>query len=149
VIDFTPIAEKLGSFIRLLASDRDGEVIATVRALIRTLQNAGSDLHELADLVERADGKLNETEMKQIYDAGVAAGMKRAGANGHAQPGGKLPSAYEMAKWCEEHRVNLHRDKDRDFVHDMLGFARRRTLSPKQLQWLENLYLKTGGRLYQ
>jgi hypothetical protein len=46
VADLAPIAGKLATFIRLFASDKDGEVVAAVHALIRALQNAGSDLHE-------------------------------------------------------------------------------------------------------
>lgn len=39
--------EKLGKLFPRLASDHDGEVIATARAIIRTLQAAGSSLHDL------------------------------------------------------------------------------------------------------
>src|SRR5688572_3970247 len=48
-----PIALRLGQLIRLLSSDKDGEVVAAVRAIDRTLKAAGADIHALADLVER------------------------------------------------------------------------------------------------
>jgi len=48
-----PVAEKLGKLIRRLGSDRDGEVVATVAALRRTLDGAGLDLHDLAQAVTR------------------------------------------------------------------------------------------------
>ena len=44
----TPIAARLGQYIKLLASDRDGEVLACVAAMKRTLSGQGLDLHDLA-----------------------------------------------------------------------------------------------------
>ena len=51
--NLTPIADRLGKLLRLSASNRDGEVISAARGLIRTLTNAGTGIHALADLVER------------------------------------------------------------------------------------------------
>lgn len=42
-------APKLKKLIPLLSSDQDGEVVAAVRALGRTLKAAGSDFHTLAE----------------------------------------------------------------------------------------------------
>ncbi|UHC19450.1 hypothetical protein LRS73_31840 [Methylobacterium currus] len=44
-----PIAERLGKLIGRLGSDHDGEVVATSRAIQRTLKSAGCDLHDLAE----------------------------------------------------------------------------------------------------
>ncbi|TIL94526.1 MAG: hypothetical protein E5Y73_11445 [Mesorhizobium sp.] len=38
---------KIAKLIPRLASNHDGEVVATVRAIVRTLGNAGADLHDL------------------------------------------------------------------------------------------------------
>ncbi len=46
---FAGIAERLGKLIPRLASDHDGEVVATVLAIGRTLQGAGLDWHDLAE----------------------------------------------------------------------------------------------------
>jgi hypothetical protein len=46
------VAPRIGRLIRLLGSDQDGEVVAAVRALGRTLAGAGEDFHSLADAVE-------------------------------------------------------------------------------------------------
>ncbi|HEY5305191.1 MAG TPA: hypothetical protein VIJ52_00790 [Pseudolabrys sp.] len=43
---------KLGNFVRLLASNHDGEVLAAVAALRRTLAADKLDLHDLARVVE-------------------------------------------------------------------------------------------------
>jgi hypothetical protein len=48
------VAPRIGQLIRLLGSDRDGEVIAAVHALARTLMSVGADFHTLADTIERS-----------------------------------------------------------------------------------------------
>jgi hypothetical protein len=47
-------ATRIGQLVRMLGSDRPGEVVAAVMALQRTLRSAGTDLHYLADVTERA-----------------------------------------------------------------------------------------------
>ena len=53
----TPLEQKLGTFIRMLASERDGEVVAAARAIVRTLKAADADIHVLAERVETANGR--------------------------------------------------------------------------------------------
>lgn len=43
---------RLGRIIALLGSDKDGEVLAAVAALRRTLKANGADLHDLISLLE-------------------------------------------------------------------------------------------------
>ncbi|MFD0846908.1 hypothetical protein [Sphingosinicella xenopeptidilytica] len=52
-----PVAPKLAKLIPLLGSDRDGEALATVRALERTLRAAGLDFHALAAAVEHEEAQ--------------------------------------------------------------------------------------------
>ena len=47
-----PVAPMVAKLVRLLGSDRDGEVIASVRALRRVLAGAGLTLHDLAGAIE-------------------------------------------------------------------------------------------------
>jgi hypothetical protein len=44
---------RIGRLVRLLGSDRSGEVVAAATAIKRTLSVAGADMHHLADVVER------------------------------------------------------------------------------------------------
>jgi hypothetical protein len=44
---------RIGQLVRLLSSDRPGEVVAAATAINRTLATAGADIHHLADVVER------------------------------------------------------------------------------------------------
>lgn len=47
------IRPRLGQFIRLLASDQPGEVVAAASALRRALAGVGADLHDLAGTIEQ------------------------------------------------------------------------------------------------
>jgi hypothetical protein len=46
------IAPTLAKLIRMLSSDRDGEVIASIHAMRRVLASVGLSLHDLADAIE-------------------------------------------------------------------------------------------------
>jgi hypothetical protein len=151
VTDLVPIAGKLAPLIRRLGSDQDGEILAVVHALIRTLKSAGTDLHALADHIEHP-GELDEGEAQAIYDAGVKRGIAlgeqqaRHKAQSNGSNGAQLPAAVAMADYCHQRRDNHRlRDKDREFIDHMVRVAQRRGLSPKQQTWLEDLYLKLGG----
>ncbi|MCO5132450.1 MAG: hypothetical protein M9932_18165 [Xanthobacteraceae bacterium] len=85
-----PVAPKLAKLIPRLASDHDGEVVATVRAIRRTLESAGLDLHALA-----------------------------AGLDGGGTSGREPNTWQELAAWCRntgQHRLSL---KEFVFVADM------------------------------
>jgi hypothetical protein len=72
-----PISSTLAKCIRMLSSDKPGDITAAVGALQRTLKSAGADFHALARVVEFAiaDGPpMTEAEMKKIFDAGYAQG---------------------------------------------------------------------------
>ena len=133
--------ERLQKLIKLLSSSNDGEVVAAARALLRTLEADGSDIHELA---ERVGGrKLSQAEMKRIYDEAFRRGQSAASASAgfHNTEG---PSFHEMA--CE---IMLKADarlspKERDFVDDMVRWCARREPSEKQAKWLHAIYCKVG-----
>ena len=50
----TTLESRLAQIIRLTCSDREGEVISAIHAIVRTLKAAGTDkIHALADRVEK------------------------------------------------------------------------------------------------
>ena len=59
--------------IRLLASDKDGEIIAAVHALKRVLESAGTDLNGLAHGIENLSKNtgISNEERKKIWDTAV------------------------------------------------------------------------------
>src|SRR5690606_12890759 len=44
---------KIGKLIPRLASDHDGEVVATARAIVRTLASSGHDLHDVVTTLDK------------------------------------------------------------------------------------------------
>jgi hypothetical protein len=54
VLQVTP---RIADLVRRLASEHDGEVVATARALQRALKSAGADLNDLATHLERSSSK--------------------------------------------------------------------------------------------
>jgi hypothetical protein len=144
VADLTAIAAKLGRFIRLLASDRDGEVVAAARALTRTLKSAGADLHQLADQITQP---ISKRDMQRLYDAGYEAGraaeQKTNGSD--FRDVNPLPSAHLMARWCQQHNDQSN-DKESKFIDGVAARTVYRAPSEKQLKWLTAIFLRLGGR---
>lgn len=121
LIQFPPQVTKL---LPRLASDHDGEVVATVRAIGRSLQAAGYDFHTLAAAVD-APSTLSATRLPNGHsDAGF-------NSNGH------LSSKYasQLARWCIASARGQLEPREIDFLHNLVekGFAP--TL--KQSKWLQ------------
>jgi hypothetical protein len=154
VADLTPIVSKLANAISLLASDRDGERMAAVAALKRTLEGIGADFNDFARLIEP-----NDEDKRAILDAGVVFGKKQAlqeqhaGSNGHFNctpsfnSATTTPTLCDMVTCCHEHIERLPREKDREFIRDVFrrGIWRWRA-SHKQKSWIEDLYCQLGGQ---
>ena len=153
--DLASVAPKLANLIRRLSSDQDGEVVATARAMIRTLQGIGADIHDVADCIEHAsNGALAENEMQEIYNAGIKEGARLAIQKMQAQmahsPPQRLmpqfPSAADMALYCYQH-LNRCNEWETEFASNMAVWTRRRPLTVKQQARLEELFIKLGGKL--
>jgi hypothetical protein len=123
-----PTAERVGKLIRLLSSDKDAEVVASARALKRTLESAGTDLHGLAKLIEE---RIRKTE-NALHGSGE---FRDIDGN---------PDWHEIAKWCQR-RANRLNEKECKFVDDMTGHTAWREPTEKQGKWLMSIFLKLGG----
>jgi hypothetical protein len=145
-----PDRQKVAKLLRLLGSDVDGEVVAAARALVRTLKNAGSCLHELADTLE-GGGKISQADMAKLYDAGFEAGRAegvRVTENSLHGPDefrniGE-PTFHEMAMYCQK-RISRIEAKHHDFSVKMCGLTLRYEPSPAQAKYLQSMFLKAGG----
>jgi hypothetical protein len=152
VADLAPIAGKLSGLVRLLSSDRDGEVVAAARALGRTLKAHGADFHALADRVEHANGngKIGEADMRKLYDAGFAAGIATAEHRNDA--GDDFRNLDGSASWetmaahCRRHSDKLG-EREQEFIRSVSAHLVWREPTPKQTKWLRSIFLRTGGRL--
>jgi hypothetical protein len=137
------VEERLGKLVKLLASDKDGEVIAAARAIARTLNNAGADFHELAARIRGE--KLSQAEMQKIYDAAFRDGKDAAAVDrGFDNVDG--PSWHEMATICAERDNGRLTSREREFIDDMISWTARRDPSDKQGRWLHSIYVKLGRR---
>jgi len=143
-----PIADRLGKFIRLLSSDKDGEVVAAARAIVRTLQAEKLDIHVLADMIKKPNGTLSETDVKRIYDAGFNDGFRKAENAQHGPSNFRnvdgTPSWNEIALWCQQRSAQL-KENESKFIDDMAS----RTVWPEptenQGMWLMSIFYRLGG----
>jgi hypothetical protein len=139
-----PIAGKVGKLIRLLASDRDGEVLAAVHGIKRTLESGGLDMHALADGIEGANSKkFTEQDAIEIYQRGVEDGRRAAEQNGTVSFStvGE-PSWNDIARECEAHAAQLT-SREQEFVRDMCGWTvNGGTPTEKQAKWLRSIWTR-------
>jgi hypothetical protein len=112
-INITPTIAKL---LRLLASDKPGEVIAAVRALQRVLKSAGLDLHDLANAIEFVPHR------RALRIASTAAGDH---------------DALEMIRCCYRH-TDLLTTRELKFVRSISNWCREPTA--RQMQVLRSIY---------
>lgn len=119
--DISVIAPKLSKLLPMLATDHDGEVVAAVRAISRTLKGAGLDFHNLVEALSERKPSATSTP--------VATG-----------------SLLGIANWCRANafgRLNLI---ERKFVSDMVErLSRGQKVSQKQENWLRNIYFWNCG----
>jgi hypothetical protein len=139
-----PVAEKLGKLLKLLSSPREGEVLNAARAILRTLEAAGADIHELAARVE--SGKLSKADMREIYDAGFQDGNQAAEQTRGDDFHNVSPSWHDMAVECRDRDNGRLTPREREFVEDMVRWTARREPSEKQGKWLHILYVRVGKR---
>ena len=146
--------QKLADVIRRLASDQDGEVIASVGALKRMLASRNADLNDLASSVERlATGGLEEAEMNRLFDAGYEKGLadsRRKQAEVLTVYGQRLDGSWDweaMALYCQREKARIDA-KHRQFIDDMAGrLAWGGEPTPKQGTYLLSLFRQLGGRM--
>ncbi|MEO1102907.1 MAG: hypothetical protein AAFW98_04120 [Pseudomonadota bacterium] len=115
-----PIPPKIKQLIPLLASNQDGEVVAAVRAINRTLSQQGLDFHDLA-----------------------AAACVSATAKG---PTSTRASDLDPEEWrevvlfCADRRARLS-NREAAFVTSILyRVSQNREPTPKQAKWMFDIY---------
>lgn len=121
--DLSPdLSGKLARLIPRLASDHDGEVIATVAAIRRTLDRAGLSLHDLAARLAEATPVHREAkpEPKQ--------------ANPHRA------EHLARAVWLRDNVLDDLTEKQANFVAKAIGLLQAgHALSDRQAGWLAGL----------
>lgn len=123
--DLAVVAPKLSKLIPMLATDHDGEVVATVRAIGRTLKGAGLDFHNLVEAL---------CEPRRAY----------AYAPPPPPTPEKEPETWdEIARWCLRRDAGDLTLKERKFVVDMVRRAGM-NIKPtdRQMSWLRAIHVK-------
>lgn len=121
-----PVAPKIAKLIPRLATNHDGEVVATVRAIERTLKSAGFDFHTLAHALEE------EPQEKVVV-------VYRDRPKNATDP----DTWAEVAKWCRENDRERLSPKEREFVRDMAArLVCDGEPTEKQAAWLRAIYAK-------
>jgi len=110
------VAPTLAKLLRLLSSNRDGEVVASVHAIRRVLASVGLSLHDLADAIELPD---RESHLHHDDDH-------------HDDDDWRV-----MVRVCAQ-CPHLLSERERDFVWTMTRW--RGKPSRKQAEWLEAIY---------
>ena len=108
-----PFETKLGKLIRLLGSDKPGEVVAAADAINRSLRSAGMDIHQLAEAVERVP-------------------LVPQGAPDTSHDDEQL-RWRETRNWCAD-RAEFLTKRELEFITSMANWRGRPT--HKQMNWL-------------
>jgi hypothetical protein len=123
------IAPRLTKLIPLLSSDHDGEVIATARAIGRTLQGAGLDFHSLVEALS-------------IHKPTYAPPPARKEPAPAPQP----TSLRDIVIWLRTHAAHRMTYKEQTFVMDMATRLNEgRQASTRQANWLQTIFYRLYG----
>jgi hypothetical protein len=132
-----PIAAKLAKILPLLTSNRDGEVVSTARAIVRTLNSAGLDIYALVNCIENSD--TNQSAFRAVYQAGYDAGLADAERERDSEW-----SDVALFLQRNKHRLDI---KHHDFIDDMVERGSWFEPTEKQLKYLYGLFRKLGGKV--
>lgn len=120
------ILPRLDPLIRRLATDHDGECIATVRALERVLATTGADFHDLA-------AALNEPPIIVERPTARRPSPGRATWNDLRGMASELDGHQDLSPWEDSFVANVRRTLRRGFP-----------LSAEQCRTLERIWLRVG-----
>ena len=145
--DKKTLEQRIALIIRLLGSDKDGEILAAAAALKRTLASAGTDFNGLAHGIENLGKGVSNEEWKKIWDMAVQHTENRLhGADDFIDSTGK-PTWEAVALFCQRNKQRLD-TRHHQFIDDM---ASRTVLghepTEKQHKYLFALFLKLGGKI--
>jgi hypothetical protein len=113
-----------------------------VRAIQRTLENAGLDIHALTVGVNNG-AKFTEADAHEIYQAGVKDGRRAAEAErGFHDINDAGPPWHEIACECAKHLDRL-RENEKTFVEDIVRWTvHGGQPTEKQAKWLRSIYVR-------
>jgi hypothetical protein len=152
IADDPIIAKRIADLVRRLSSPNDGEIIAAGRALQRTLEANGLDIHAVADPLEAPNGKhIPEEQMQRLWDAAYARGVqdtenRQHGVDDFIGTDGK-PTWEAVALFLQRNKNRLD-PKHHEFIDDMAArTAWGHEPTERQHRYLHSLFYKLGGKI--
>jgi len=143
------LEERVASLVRLLASDKDGEIVAAAHALKRTLESAGTDINGLAHGIENLgkNAVVPDEIKKKIWDAAVQHTENRLhGRDDFRSTDGK-PDWKAVALFCQRNIQRLD-TKHHDFINKVAAqTVYDQEPTEKQHKYLFALFLQLGGKI--
>lgn len=128
--------KRLSLLLPMLGSDKDGEVVASVRQIARALAAEGKDFHDLTKALSGQPTVVYQTVFRdppKQEQAARPAGNRWGG-------GGNEWSA--KARFCSQHSDSLS-EREAAFVTDMVSKLERwGDPTEKQAQWLDAIHQK-------
>jgi hypothetical protein len=133
---------RLAGILRRLLSDVPSDQEGAVRAL-----RASSDLFHFAINEVENGGKLSDADMRKVYDAGFADGIKHADDVNHGNDDfrGIEPTWTNVAAYCLQ-RIEQLPAQHHEFIRSMASRCEYRDPTPKQGKYLRSLYFGLGGK---
>lgn len=118
-----PIPLQLFKLLPVLSSDKDGEVVAAARAIMRTLRREGLDIHDLVNLLTNQQAKSRDPDSKRSAHAYSDFGKVRVCY---------LVGGSALTEW------------ERNFIADMNARFKGRTFapSPRQSEIIRKIYTR-------
>jgi hypothetical protein len=141
--------DKVTKLIKMLSSSNDGEIVAAARALMRTLEADGNDIHDLAKRIESGGGGgISPAERARLYEEALQRARREARREAEREAATRtadtVPSFYQMACEVQRKENGSLTEKERGFVADMVRWCARREPSEKQAKWLHSIYCRVG-----
>jgi hypothetical protein len=148
--------EKIASALRLLDSDKQGEIIAAVYGLKRLLQALGTDWDGLAKGFERilnsnGSGAITQAQMQKAIEDAYAAGVQDTenrfhGASDFNNTDGKPP--WEAIALYLQRNKNRLDSKHHKFIDEMAAqTVWGKEPTERQHKYLHSLFYKLGGKV--
>ena len=143
------LEEKIADRVRMLASDKPGEVVAAANALKLILASVGTDMNGLAHAIENLgkNAEVSKDQMRKVWDAAVQHTENRLhGADEFRSTDGK-PTWQSVALFCQRNKHRL-RPQTHEFVDKMAAqTVWNREPTERQHKYLFALFLQLGGKI--
>ena len=143
------LEEKIADRVRMLASDKPGEVVAAANALKLILASAGTDMNGLAHAIENLgkNTEVSKDQMKKVWDAAVQHTENRLHGTDEFRSTDGKPTWQSVALYCQrnKHRLDVRHHNFIDKVAAQTVYDREPT--ERMHKYLFSLFLRLGGRV--